>query len=72
MPHIKDLVYVCDKAYTKEDILKMEGLILFTLNFDLVHNSALKFLDRYTKVGLFDERNYCMARYLIEIALLEY
>lgn len=25
LPHINDLVYVCDNAYTKDDIFAMEG-----------------------------------------------
>lgn len=27
-PELKDFVYICDKAYTKEEILKVEGQIL--------------------------------------------
>ncbi len=31
LPSINDLVYICDNAYTKEDILIMEGNILLEL-----------------------------------------
>jgi hypothetical protein len=41
IPHIKDLVYVTDKAYTKEDILAMEGQICLTLDFNLLSVSSL-------------------------------
>lgn len=69
VPHIKDLVYVCDKAYTKEEILDMEGLILEALNFNLVTVSPLRFLDYYgLKLAKLDEKNYNLCRYLIEMA----
>ena len=34
-PELKDFVYVCDKAYTKEEILEMESLILTEINFEM-------------------------------------
>ena len=27
-PEVKDFVFVCDKAYTKEEILDMEGKVI--------------------------------------------
>lgn len=33
-PEVKDFVYVTDKAYTKEEVLRMEGLIINTLEFN--------------------------------------
>lgn len=73
VPHIKDLVYVCDKAYTKEEILQMEGQILEALNFNLVTVSPLQFLEYYgQKLARLDEKNYNLCNYLVEMALLEY
>jgi G2/mitotic-specific cyclin-B, other len=34
-PDIKDFVYVCDQAYTKEEIFEMESFILLNLDFEL-------------------------------------
>ena len=34
-------MYVCDKAYTKEEILSMEGTILETLEFNLLNVSGI-------------------------------
>lgn len=34
-PTIKDLVFITDNAYTKENILNMEMLILTSLDFDV-------------------------------------
>lgn len=73
VPNIRDLVYVCDKAYTKEEIIKMEGQIIEALNFDLISTSPLRFLEYYgTKVARLDEKNFMLCRYLIEMSLLEY
>ena len=34
-PTVKDLVYITDNAYTKNDILMMESDILVALDFDI-------------------------------------
>lgn len=71
-PEIKDLIYITDRAYSKEDILEMEGKILSTLEFNLTFISSLSFLDRYTKLIQLDEKPYFFAKYLIQLALIEY
>lgn len=72
VPHIKDLVYVCDNAYKKEEIFEMEGNILKVLNFNILSVSSFRFLDYFIQFDELGEKNYFLARYLIEIALLEY
>ena len=49
-PELKDFVYITDRAYTKEDVLQMEFRILSVLQFDLTFPTALRFLERFTKV----------------------
>lgn len=71
-PEIKDFVYVTDKAYTKEDILFMEGTILSVLDFNLTFTSSFRFMERYAHLSEFDEKMVMMARYLLEISLVEY
>jgi Cyclin len=71
-PEVKDFEYVTDKAYNRAEILDMEGKILSTLNFNLTHTSAYRFLERYAKVAGFDEKSFSLARYLLELALIEY
>ena len=34
-PELKDFVYVCDNAYTKEQILESEGHIIRSIDFNL-------------------------------------
>lgn len=56
-PELRDIVNVCDKAYTKYDILRTEGAILQDIQFTLTYISPLKFLERYTIV-LHQEESY--------------
>merc|ERR1711935_433739 len=39
-PECRDFVYISDKAYTREQILAMEGTMLATLNFQLTTPNA--------------------------------
>ena len=71
-PEIKEFEYVTDRAYSKPEILDMEGKILSTLNFHLTINSQLLFLERYAMIAKLDERMLNMAKYLLELALVEY
>jgi len=71
-PEVKDFVYVTDRAYTKEDILDMEGKILSTLQFHLTFTSSLRFLERYSKLVHMDQKGFNFCRYLLELALVEY
>ncbi|CAD8136035.1 unnamed protein product [Paramecium octaurelia] len=72
VPHVKDLVYVCDNAYTKEEILATEGKIISLLGFDLLTTSPLRMLNVYQETAKLDQKNYMLARYLIELSILEY
>ena len=71
-PEINDFVYVTDKAYTREEVLEMEGKILASLKFNLTCTTSYRFLERYAKVHGVDERTNNLAKYLIELALIEY
>ena len=44
-PESKELCYLCENAYTKEEIYKLEGEILSLFNFDLVFVSAFDILE---------------------------
>lgn len=72
-PEVRDFVYITDKAYTKEEILKMEYKILTTLNFNTTTSSSYRFLERIYKLwenG--DEKVFTLSRYFLELSLVEY
>ena len=77
-PEVRDFVYISDQAYTREQILDMEKLMLNTLRFNMTVPTPLKFLARYFKaanlsqcsLGENTSRQY--ATYLTELAMLDY
>lgn len=50
-PEVKDFVYISDKAYSKEQILQMEKIMLNTLMFNLTVPTPLDFLSRFSKAA---------------------
>lgn len=71
-PEVRDFVYITDKAYTKEEILSMEQCILMTLEFNITAPSSYRFLERFLKIVNGDILLFNLARYLIELPLIEY
>ena len=71
-PPVKDFAYVTDRAYTTKEILEMEGKVLSSLMFKLTFASAFRFLERYHLIAQLDEKGYNLARYLLELSLVEY
>mmetsp|Transcript_15146 Transcript_15146/g.11009 ORF Transcript_15146/g.11009 Transcript_15146/m.11009 type:complete len:168 (+) Transcript_15146:116-619(+) len=70
-PSIKDLEFICDSTYARNDIIQMEQSILVTLDFDMCQTSAFRFLERIGKVGQLDLVHFSLALYLLELALLD-
>lgn len=72
-PEVRDFVYISDKAYTKEQILAMEKLILNTLKFDLTVPTANTFLCRFLKAAGSKEKLVALhAAYLVELSIPDY
>lgn len=71
-PHIKDFVYITDKAYTREEVLRMEEEILQTLQFQILSPSALRFYELIAYFFNFNMKQFMFGRYLLEISLIHY
>ncbi|XP_033962165.1 G2/mitotic-specific cyclin-B2-like isoform X1 [Pseudochaenichthys georgianus] len=71
-PEVADFAYITDNAFTKAQILVMEQLILRALNFELGRPLPLHFLRRASKVGNSDVERHTLAKYLMELTLLDY
>eukprot|EP00045_Choanoeca_perplexa_P001901 m.22255 g.22255 ORF g.22255 m.22255 type:complete len:403 (+) comp11225_c0_seq2:133-1341(+) len=68
-PCIDDFVYITDNTYSKEQVIKMEHVVLKVLQFNMGSCSALTFMDLFLlKVGASDEIGY-LAKYLSELCL---
>ncbi|XP_072752052.1 G2/mitotic-specific cyclin-B [Anoplolepis gracilipes] len=71
-PDISDFVYITDQAYTKSNILKMELLIVKTINYSFGRPLPLHFLRRYSKAGKALPIHHTMAKYFLEQSLVHY
>ena len=48
-PEVRDFVYVTDRAYTREQVIEMEGAMTAELEFSLAVPTACTFIDYYTQ-----------------------
>jgi cyclin B len=55
VPVVDDFVLIFDNAYTKEEVLQMEKLILSTLHFNMAVPTPYVFMKRFLKVAQSDE-----------------
>jgi len=71
-PEINDFVYITDNAYTAGEIRQMEMKLLAALKFNFSRPLPLHFLRRNSKAGDVDVLQHTVAKYLVELTLLEY
>jgi len=71
-PAISDFVYITDNAYTEAEIRNMELRIIRALDFDLCQPISLNFLRRYSKAGDVDVLQHSLAKFTLEVCLLDY
>ncbi|NWI99037.1 CCNB2 protein, partial [Crypturellus undulatus] len=71
-PDVADFVYITDNAYTSDEVREMEMVILQGLNFDLGRPLPLHFLRRASKAGEADAEQHTLAKYLMELTLVDY
>ncbi|KAM8816596.1 G2/mitotic-specific cyclin-B1 [Rhynchonycteris naso] len=71
-PEIGDFAFVTDNTYTKLQIRQMEMKILRALNFGVGRPLPLHFLRRASKIGEVDVEQHTLAKYLMELSMLDY
>lgn len=71
-PELRDLVYICDRAYTRKEIIEMEEQILKTLEYNITIPSAHAFLVRYLKAAHADKRIVQLSCYILDGTLQSY
>ncbi|XP_029353847.1 G2/mitotic-specific cyclin-B2-like [Echeneis naucrates] len=71
-PEVGDFAYITDNAFTKSQILQMEQMVLETLKFQLGRPLPLHFLRRASKVANSDVERHTLAKYLMELTILDY
>uniref|UniRef100_A0A8C8RY57 G2/mitotic-specific cyclin-B1 n=1 Tax=Pelusios castaneus TaxID=367368 RepID=A0A8C8RY57_9SAUR len=71
-PEIGDFAFITDHTYTKYQIKQMEMKILQALDFALGRPLPLHFLRRASKIGEVDVEQHALAKYLMELSLVDY
>ncbi|KAL5199972.1 hypothetical protein ABZP36_021175 [Zizania latifolia] len=72
VPVVEDLVLICDRAYTRADILEMERMIVNTLQFDMSVPTPYCFMRRFLKAAQSDKKLELLSFFIIELSLVEY
>ncbi|KAL1338356.1 hypothetical protein HN51_033011 [Arachis hypogaea] len=71
-PEVNDFVCLSDRAYTNEQILVMEKVILDKLEWTLTVPTPFVFLVRFIKASVPDEQLESMAHFLSELGMMHY
>ena len=71
-PELRDLVYVCDRAYSGNEILEMEEGILKALDYQVAAPTGMPFLLRGLKAAHADKRMVQHAHFVLDGTLLSY
>jgi G2/mitotic-specific cyclin-B, other len=69
-PELRDFTYISDNAYTKQQILLMEGAILDALEFNLTTTYPIVFVKRFQKITKVPAKVAMMTNYLLELGLI--
>ncbi|GMN50089.1 hypothetical protein TIFTF001_019253 [Ficus carica] len=71
VPMIEDFVLITDKAYTKNDVLEMEKLMVNTLQFNFSVPTPFVFMRRFLKAAQPNKKLEVLSSYIIELCLVE-
>lgn len=71
-PELRDLVYICDRAYSRTEIIEMEENVLKTLEYRITIPSAHAFLVRYLKAAHADKKIVQLSCYILDGTLQSY
>lgn len=71
-PYLDDLVFVCDEAYSREQFLQQEIELVQVVDYDINLPVSYLFLRRFAKVVRFTMPQLTLARYVLELSLMEY
>ena len=71
-PLLDDFLYVCDDAYNRDELMKMERKMLKVVGFDLGYSLSYRYVRRYGRVCRVTMPVLTLARYILEMSLMEY
>eukprot|EP01087_Luapelamoeba_hula_P019792 TRINITY_DN6614_c0_g1_i1.p1 TRINITY_DN6614_c0_g1~~TRINITY_DN6614_c0_g1_i1.p1 ORF type:complete len:501 (+),score=97.51 TRINITY_DN6614_c0_g1_i1:232-1734(+) len=71
-PWVDDFIWVSADAYTREDVIRVEKILLVVIDFNLTLPTPLHFLRRFSKAARSDSQTHTISKYLTELSLPEY
>ncbi|KAF9572675.1 G2/mitotic-specific cyclin [Mortierella alpina] len=71
-PSVQNFIYMSDGGFTDQEILEAERYMLTALNYKLCYPSPMNFLRRISKADNYDIHSRTIAKYLMEIPLLDH
>ena len=72
-PSVDEFVFMTEKGYKKEEILKGERIVLQTLDFKISHYcSPYSWMRRISRADDYDIQTRTLSKFLIEITLLDH
>ncbi|KAJ1656213.1 G2/mitotic-specific cyclin [Dispira simplex] len=71
-PSVQNFIYMADGGYSDEEVLNAERYLLQVLGFDLSYPNPLNFLRRVSKADNYDFQTRTLAKYFMEISLVDY
>ena len=71
-PTTSEMLYLADKAYTKQHLLKMEVDMLNALEFNMSGPSTWRFFERLCDLSKLKGKKRSLGHYLLELSLVEY
>ncbi|KAI1438715.1 hypothetical protein GGR50DRAFT_685130 [Xylaria sp. CBS 124048] len=70
-PSVQEIVYMVDRGYTAEEILKAERFMLSMLDFELGWPGPMSFLRRISKADDYDLETRTLAKYFLEVVVMD-
>ncbi|XP_008474143.1 G2/mitotic-specific cyclin-B3-like [Diaphorina citri] len=71
-PQLSDLEYICSHTYSIQDLKDMEIKLVTAIGFDLGIPLSYRFLRRYARCNRIQLPLLTLARYILELSLMEY
>lgn len=71
-PSIQNFLYMAEDGYTEDEIVRAERYVLQVLKFSLHYPTPMSFLRRSSKADDYDIQTRTLAKYLMEITLLDH
>ena len=70
-PSLQEIVYMVDRGYTMDEVMKAERFMLTMLQWELGWPGPMSFLRRISKADDYDHEVRTLSKYLIEVTIMD-